>query len=270
MSDHNPSSGFRVWEGIYDDFPVELPKRAFSADRWVDSLSVETQEALAALDADPIEAACSTVTLTHQYPLPVLVAIAASTNNKPVRILDFGGGLAASYPAVAGVLPHSATVEFHVVEIPAIVTRGQQLFAGRKNVHFHNELPTAGHFDIVHAAAALQYVADWQGLLTRFAELAPEWMAFGHLLAGPVRTFITRQNAYETQIPARFIAMDEFLKVISGLGYRLVYRALMIRTILGKEQPLPTGHFPEGYRLRYGCNLIFRRCGKSELGSQSP
>lgn len=256
-----PERGFRIWDGVYDDFPAEDPQGVFADGAWVDKHGADVAAAISALDALPTDAACSTATLVHEYPLAVLASLAADGLGRPLRVLDFGGGAAASYPAVAGALPEHVPLEFHVAELPALVARGRELYTGHPTVHFHEGLPDVapGWFDIVHAAAALQYVRDWQGLLARFARYEPEWLAFGHLLAGPIRTFVTRQNVYGRQVPVRFLALTELLAVLDRLGYRLVHRSLMVRTILGREQPLPTEHFPPGYRLRYGCNLIFRR-----------
>lgn len=194
------SEEFRIWEGVYDDFPEEDPEHVFDSDQWIDKIAARARENLLKLKADvPI----SENAVVHEYPLPVLVALASRQSTLPVRVLDFGGGLGATYFGVAASLPARGKFDFHIVESVGVCRRGREIFHEYKDIHFYEQLPevSAGGFDVVHAASSFQYVDDWRSLLERFSSYDPRYIVFGNLLAGAIRPFVTYQNYYGHKIP---------------------------------------------------------------------
>ena len=249
---------FHIWEGVLDEFPEEDPDHVFDSQKWVKALVERTEKNLELLGS---KAFIPENAIVHEYPLPILVALETARTSQPVRILDFGGGLGATYFMVSASIPDQSRFVFHVVEGEVICGRGRELFKKYTNIEFHASLPgTDGRgFDVVHSASAFQYVKDWEGLLTRFARYSPRHIVFGNLLAGEIRPFVTYQNYYGKKIPVRFHNLSEIIEKLNAVGYCLVYKALHRQTLLGERQRLPMENFPESLRLAYGCNLIFER-----------
>lgn len=252
---------FYIWEGVYTKWS-EAPQvgDAFNSEKWLANQTAYTGVEIAGLAEDGI-AACA---VSRDYVLP-LVAALAMQDGRALRILDFGGGMASSYPLVMGAVPGSEAVEFHVLESRSICERGRAEFAGRTNLFFHTEMPPPGtHFDIAHAGRSMQYVDDWRGLLRAFAELNARYILLAGLLAGDIKPFVTTQNYYGCKIPVRFLNLDEVIRVMQDLGYRLVYKSLHFSKRLDKEvgEPLPMDNFPPHNRLEHPCQLLFRRSAR--------
>lgn len=247
---------FHIWEGSYREWSeAPLVGDAFNDDKWLSDQAAHVGAEIAGLAERGIAASA----VSRDYVLPLVAALAMKGGRGP-RILDFGGGMASSYPLVMGAVPGSEGIEFHVLESRGICERGQAEFAGRNNLFFHTELPPLSmHFDIVHAGRSMQYVDDWRGLLYAFAERKAEYIALAGLLAGDIKPFVTTQNYYGCKIPVRFLNRDEVIHFVEGMGYRLIYKSLHFSKRLGKEGPLPMDNFPLENRLEHPCQLLFHR-----------
>lgn len=248
--------GFHIWEGVYEEWNEALPVGdAFNNDKWLSDQARHVGAEIAGLAENGI-AACA---VSRDYVLPLVAAFALQAGRAP-RILDFGGGMASSYPLVMGTVPGSENIEFHVLESPGICKRGRAEFLSRHNLIFHSEIPPADIcFDIVHAGRSMQYVDDWRGLLVAFAQRKAQYIVLAGLLAGDIKSFVTMQNYFGCKIPVRFLNRDEVIRTIEDLGYRLIYKALHFSKRLGKEGPLPMDNFPVGNRLEHPCQLLFHK-----------
>lgn len=247
---------FHIWEGVYREWSdAPLVGDAFNNDKWLSDQAAHTSAEIAGLAEDRI-ADCA---FSRDYVLPLVAALAMQGGRAP-RILDFGGGMASSYPLVMGAVPGSEAIEFHVLESHGICQRGQAEFAGCNNLFFHTEMPPAGmDFDIVHAGRSMQYVDDWRGLLRAFGEHNAQYIVLAGLLAGDIKPFVTTQNYYDCKIPVRFLNRDKVICFVESLGYQLIYKTLHFSKRLGKEGPLPMENFPAENRLEHPCQLLFQR-----------
>jgi len=239
-----------IWEGIYDRFPNDDSGGIFESERWLNSLptfsNAQSQEIL------------SPHSLIHEYPLAPVVATLIGSSDDSIRVLDFGGGLGNSFFPLIASLSAPGLVEFHVVETPTICSHGRELYGEYHNLHFHESLPSnMNRFDIVHAAAALHYVADWRTMLGSFAAYEPRFIMLFGLTAGDIKTFVTYQNYYDSKIPVWFWNVNEIIDRMKDLGYKLTYKSLLASSYLGEVQPLLMENFPAEYRLERKCNLIF-------------
>ncbi len=248
----------QIWEGIYDRFPNDDSGGIFKSERWLESLptfsNAQSRETL------------SPHSLIHEYPLAPAVAILIVSSDDPIRVLDFGGGLGNSYFPLIASLPAPDLVEFHVVETPTICRHGRERYQEHHNLQFHEALPgDTERFDIVHAAAALHYVADWRMMLGRFAAFEPRFIMLFGLTAGDIKTFATYQNYYGSKVPVWFWNVNEIIDIMKDLGYKLTYKSLLASSYLGKVQPLPMENFPAEYRLDRKCNLMFTRNDHMQL-----
>lgn len=248
---------FHIWEGVYrhwDDAP-QLGD-AFNNEKWLtdqtSAISAEMSDQTGEYGTIP---ACA---ISRDYILPIISALAMQQGH--LKILDFGGGLATSYPLVMGSIPGSERIEFHVVESSSICARGRKQFTELGNLHFHTSIPGAdASFDIIHAGRSFQYIDDWRSLLTTFSSLNPRYLVLAGLLAGDIAPFVSVQNYYGCKIRVRFLNRDELIKAVEQLGFRLVYKSLHLSKRLGTEGPLPMNNFPLENRLEHPCQLLFER-----------
>ena len=246
-----------IWEGVYGSFEeAGGGSEVFGSARWVDGLTAGVAELVESLRFDwPL----SSVTDTHDYILPVVVASSGPAGRK-VTVLDFGGGMGSVYLSVLATVADREALEFHVVEGEAICKAARKMYAGYPSIRFHDSLPKLDSaVTIIHAGSSLHYVEDWKGLVRSFSEYNPEYFVCADLPAGDIETFVTRQNYYGKKIPVWFWNIEEFVSVVEDFGFRLIYRARYISSSELVRQAMKMENFPEKYRLGCCCQLLFRR-----------
>ena len=186
------SNEFKVWEGVYknwNDAPAD--DGVFDGDIWIQKV---TDRAIKARQDYLSSGTISFGALSHDYVLPVVASMALGSGGKNLKILDFGGGLAASYFPVVAAQPDSKKIEFHVVEGKRVCQQAEEMFRDRPLLHFHDELPKLqDKVHIVHSGSALQYIEDWKGLLARLCGYNPRYLVLADVMAGDIETFVTLQ-----------------------------------------------------------------------------
>jgi putative methyltransferase (TIGR04325 family) len=245
-----------TWEGIYETFAeAGAEATVFEGTVWLDKIVARATSSLERSTGGRIPP----VAVNTDYALPFVAALAAS-RGRPLRILDFGGGMATSYVPLRAMLPREQAIDFVVVENAAICDRGAQLFAADASVQFRTELPVAPErFDIVHFGSSLHYVDDWKGVLAGVTALEPEHLLFADLTAADNRSFVTTQRFHDRRIPVRFWNVDEFIGAVTALGYELLLKARYRGYYLAPDSELPTSNFDRDHRLTYTSQLVFRR-----------
>lgn len=245
-----------TWEGVFGTFAEAGGEAAvFEGSVWMDKIVARAQ---GSLDRS-VGGAIAPVAVTTDYAL-ALVAAQTARADRPLRILDFGGGMATSYVPLRAMLPPGQPIDFVVVENGAIGERGRQLFAGDPSVTFRTDLPAAPErFDIVHFGSSLHYVDDWQAVLALVTKLEPAHLLFADLPAADNRSFVTTQRFHDRRIPVRFWNVDEFITAVRGLGFELLLKARYRGYYLGPDAELPTSNFDDEHRLTYTSQLVFRR-----------
>ena len=89
MTDHD----FNILEGVYEDWDkVAADEGFFESDLWVNKISSLAQSHLESYQASDITASVST---TRDYILPIVASMVELSEGETLRVLDFGGGLAA-------------------------------------------------------------------------------------------------------------------------------------------------------------------------------
>lgn len=246
---------FKVWDGVYSSFAeARADNRVFEQDVWIGKIKDRARSALAASHS---EAAIAPVAETRDYALPVVAALAAR-KGFPLRILDFGGGLATSFIPLAKMLPADQDLDFVVVENEMVCKVGRDLLAGDSRVRFCSNIPGVDErFDIVHCGSSIHYVDDWTGLLARLSALKPYYLIFNDLPAADNCSFVTAQKFYGLRMPVWFWNLDEFVGQVVSSGYRLLLKARYRGPYLGERDEPPTGHFDPQHRLRYFAQLVF-------------
>lgn len=243
-----------IWEGIYSSFAeAQGVGEVFAASTWVERLTTDYRERKAAHASGSLKTA-----ITTDYVLYPVAALAA-LRKEPLRILDFGGGLANAFYPLLGHLGETAAFELHVVENAAVCERGRALVRDGR-VAFHETLPAEGQFDIVHAGSSLHYVDDWRATVAQFRAYIPTYVILADVPAGAIpRTVATRQNYYGATIPCWLFRLDELRAACERDGYRLAFQARFKRPYLGQDIPPPMAALPSAYRLEAFCQLLFAR-----------
>lgn len=247
----------KVWEGVYASFAEARAEHdVFEGATWLDKIEARAR-GLIALTQTP--STIAPVAVTSDYALPYVAALSAR-GDRPLRVLDFGGGAGTSFLPLVEMLPAQLPLEFHVIENEAVCKLGAELYAGDQRILFRDSLRDMNEvYDIVHCGSSLHYVDDWKGLLVRFAALRPQFMIFADLPAADNKTFVTVQLYYERRIPVRFWNLKEFCSFVESLGYEIVLKARYQGYYAQRGAELPTDHFEADHRLTYISQLIFRR-----------
>ncbi len=242
-----------TWEGVYESFAdAKADANVFESPTWLERIVDGAKRALAKTKHGAIPEAATTT----EYALPFVASIAAK-RGRALRILDFGGGMAASYVPLRTMLPREQDIDFVVVEKESICAKGRELFGSE--VSFRSDLPSPpARFDIVHFGSSLHYVDDWRALLAKVKELAPRYLLLADVPAADNGTFVTAQWYAERRIPVRFWNAGEFVDAIASLGFELLLRARYRGYYLAPGEGLPTGNFDDAHRLEYTSQFVFR------------
>lgn len=252
------SQRFDLWSGVFDNFSAATADQAvFEEKIWLDKSSDRARQAA---NEHARRSMFSQNAVAHEYVLPAVAASIARAD-ATLRIVDFGGGMALTYFAVADALPTSQPLVFHIVESGPLCRRARELNLCDERLSFHEELPVLdGHVDIVHAGSSIQYVEDWSGLLARLCSYRPSHIVLADVPAGDLpHSFVTGQYFYGKRIAHWFFRMEELVSAVEQHGYRLTYHAPYIGSYLGERRPLPMDGLPPTHRLRNFCQLMFRQ-----------
>lgn len=238
-----------IWEGIYEHYR-DVPRNgpAFEDDAWIDLRRQFIERQLA-----EEKGGINSANLVETTLLPFLVSI-IGPEIRPVRILDFGGGLGETYLDVKNLLGQDCQVDYHVVENPRMCEQGMALFQNSHQIHFHHRLPSGlSDVDVVYISSALQYVEDYVDLLQKLSAYGPRFIFFVKLSSGNIPTYATAQKNHRgSSIPFWFINIEKLQQIMRDAGYSLVFKSVL-------EREYNQDNFPKEYRLRHACNLLFAR-----------
>jgi putative methyltransferase (TIGR04325 family) len=252
---------FNIWEGIYNSFK-ECPESGdgHESETWV-SKSLERTHKL--LDAAKEKKTIPTVVAYQASLLPFLVALVTKrTENKKINILDFGGGLGVTYIPVINSCEYQEYIDYHIVETKNICEVGRHIFKDDARIHFYSSLPQKiKKMDIVHIGSSIQYIEDWRTLISELAGYNPQFFLFTDLTAGDIPTYVSVQNYYESKIPCWFFNIHGIIDKMLSVKFRLLFKSSFTGIYLGKEQEVfqLQSNFPEKYRLKNTCSLLFSR-----------
>jgi putative methyltransferase (TIGR04325 family) len=250
---------FKIWDGVFGSFAeADADEAIFDGDVWLDKVRATAREAIAASKG---ETEIPSIAETANYALPFVAATAAH-RDRTLRILDFGGGLAASYFPLVAMLPPDQPLEYVIVENDGVCQEGDKLLATDRRISFRTDLPEPGtRYDIVHCGSSLHYVEDWRQMLRQLVAYQPAYLLFADLPAADNCSFVTTQAYYGRRIAVHFWNLREFIAAIQEIGYDLLLKARYRGRFLGPTAAMPTEHFDSVRRLTYCSQLIFRRAG---------
>jgi putative methyltransferase (TIGR04325 family) len=253
MSD---SERFKIWEGVFSSFAeTGADNSAFEGDTWINKLIERAAHAKAQSAGT---AAVAPVTETRDYALPFIAATIARRDT-PLRILDFGGGIATSFFPLVQMLPADQPLVFVVIENETVCEIGRNVLSGEMRVRFQSRLPADEFFDIVHCSSSIEYIDDWRGMLARLSQYRPAYLMFVNLPAADNKTFVTTQHYYGKRIPMHFWNFRDFVSQVESLGYELMLKCRFRGNWRDAYPEMPTEHFNSEYRANYFSQVVFRR-----------
>ena len=247
-----------VWEGVYNCWE-EAPgdDDVFEGKVWVDKVTSRAQKALTAHRSNET---VSLAALNKDYILSVAGAMLLSSIDGNLCVLDFGGGMGASYLPLISSVPDFEKVEFHIVEGKIICERGRETLGDFANLHFHEQLPQlANPVHIIHAGSSIQYVSDWKELLFELAKYQPRLLVLDDLSWRYPKLYHDASLSRKKNPSLVFLNINELIQTVEVLDYRLIYKSRYIGKILGEVGPLPMENFPSQYKLNYCSHLMFER-----------
>ncbi len=120
---------------------------------------------------------------------------AAEIRDRPLTVLDFGGGCGFHYFRVVPTI--RAPLRWTIVETPTMAERASKLAQGRFDVFTDIAAAAAalGHVDLVHASSAIQYVPDPLECLQALIATRPRYFALLRLPAWGRPPLVTLQKS---------------------------------------------------------------------------
>ena len=244
-----------IWEGVYKHFK-DTPQLGGGYDNgpW----ATRSLAKLAELRGHSDSTKTIPETVIYESSLLPFLAAIVSERREPVMILDFGGGVGITYVAAVDGLAEGR-IEYLVLENGNICFAGQSAFSDDSRISFDTSVPENREVDIVHFGSSLHYVEDWKAILAQLAALHPKYFLLTDLPAGDIPTFATVQTFYGSKIPCWFFSLDEISAHFRDLGYKLVFKSSFRGTYFGVRQDIPQSNFPEEFRIRNTCSILFSR-----------
>lgn len=241
-----------IWDGVYESFAqVPVAGDGFVSNAWLTDMERYTRAAIKAL-CDDGSAIPANVPQYH-----ALLAMLVSTlpvMDRPVRVLDFGGGMGIGFANVSRCMAAGLDVEYLIVDNEESCERGRRLLEDFSSVSFMSELPRdVEGVDVIVLSSVLQFVEEYEKLLSSLAAFRPTHWLFSFLPAGDVPTFASAQlNVPGSVLPVWFFNVRELVEKIETLGYELVFKSALDRVF-------DMSNFPLTHQLPRQCNLLFRR-----------
>ena len=246
-----------IWDGIYERFDqVPIVGRGFASDAWLSDMENYTRSAVMAIDNGSVRVP-ENVPQYHALLASLIASFESSdrqveSGERPVRILDFGGGMGIGFANAIRCLSAKSKLDYLVVDNEASCARGRQLLKDFSSVTFSPELPEESEpVDLMVLSGVLQFVENYDDLLTNLARFKPSLWLFTFLPTGDIPTFVSAQrNVPGSILPVWFFNAAELVTRIEALGHRLVFRSALDRVF-------DMSNFPQTHRLHRQCNLLF-------------
>ena len=241
-----------IWDGIYESFDrVPVVGDGFASEEWLGDMERYTRKAVTAVRGD--DAGVPENVPQHHALLAMLVATLASLD-RPVRVLDFGGGMGIGAANLRRSMKAESVFEYLIVDNEESCERGRRLLRDFSWVEFMPELPQAVRsVDVVVLSSVLQFVNKYEDLLERLAEVGPSFWLFTFVPAGEIPTFASAQlNVPGSVLPVWFFNLKELIAKVEALGYELICKSALDRVF-------DMSNFPLTHQLPRQCNLLFRR-----------
>ena len=240
-----------IWNGVYESFDqVPVVGRGFASEAWLADMERYTRTAITALHS---EGSAIPENVPQYHALLAMLIASGSPLDRPVRVLDFGGGMGIGFANVRRCIGETL-LEYLIVDNEESCERGRRLLREFSSVRFTSELPRdIETVDVIVLSGVLQFVEEYEKLLASLAAFRPSLWFFGFLPAGDIPAFASAQlNVPGSVLPAWFFNFHELVEKIETLGYELVFKSSL-------DRMFDMSNFPLTHQLPRQCNLLFHR-----------
>lgn len=194
------------------------------------------------------------------FVLPCLI-INLLSQNKPINIIDFGGGTGLIYFIIYPYLLNPENVTYHVVDRSSeLIEIGRKHAMSMKNgkIVFHTEIPQKCNMrlDILYLNTTLQYIYDYPSVLDMLLQYKPTYVILTRLIAGDMKTYITCQRVFEYTTPCIFVNFVELVEIFSRNGFKLILKSPCSDEVYERSYD---DSIPKHLRIHNTANLIFKR-----------
>ncbi|HXQ73873.1 MAG TPA: methyltransferase, TIGR04325 family [Pyrinomonadaceae bacterium] len=241
-----------IWDGVYESFDqVPVVGRGFMSDAWLADMERYTRTAVAALRRGEVGVPEN---VPPYHALLAMLIASVPVVDRPVRVLDFGGGMGIGLANVRRCMAAGTELEYLIVDNEESCERGRRLLEEFSSVKFMSELPRdVESVDVIVLSSVLQFVEEYEKLLNDLAAFRPAHWLFTFLPAGDIPTFASAQlNVPGSVLPVWFFNVDELTEIVEKFGYQLVFKSTLDRVF-------DMSNFPLTHQLPRQCNLLFRR-----------
>lgn len=247
---------FNIWEGVYKNFN-ELPKYGdgFESTTWIERSIDKIKKTLKLAQE---EKSITEDAIFNGSPLYSIASV-LYYEKKHLKILDFGGGMGNSFVPLCTVLSNPNNLKYTVVEGTENCISAEEIFKNDDRISFLNHLPNDDNFDIIHISSSLQYIENWNELLTLLCKYKSKYFIFTDLPAGDIiESYVSLQNYYESKIPHWFFKLEDIIKEMNFHNYQLIYKSNFQANILGEFYNYPQDNFQKEYQIGYSKCLVFK------------
>ena len=241
-----------IWDGVYANFgDVPAVGAGFASEAWLSDMERYTRAAVSAIRDSEFGIPGN---VPQYHALLALLVASISALDRPVRVLDVGGGMGIGAANVRRCTSVDTRLEYLVVDNEESCERGRRLLRDLPWVTFIPELPQeVGTVDVVVLSSVLQFVEDYEKLLSKLSSFKASFLLVAFVPAGEIPTFASAQlNVPGSVLPVWFFNLNELVEKIEALGYSLSFKSALDRVF-------DMSNFPLTHQLSRQCNLLFRR-----------
>jgi putative methyltransferase (TIGR04325 family) len=202
-----------------------------------------------------------------QLVLPLIISQSLG-GESTVTVLDFGGGALRGLTSILEHVPDPEGFRYILVETPTmcraigdpLAKMQKEKFGGTALIEAMSDIPSSlPHPLIVNARSSIQYIPDYEAVLSRLLALAPEIFILAHTPVTDAPTFAQAQRNLPHRTLARWVFnRGNLISEIEKRGYRLA--------CIFDHEPATT------YRKSIPMNdvsMVFRRLTPSNDGKSS-
>lgn len=248
-----PPPKVNTFEGVYDDFAQVPNATDYNNNASLADLEKQLRIKLNAHAGH----ACASIANNRSQITNLLPLLISSINEKPIRVLDFGGGAGDTYLDVASLISIE-NIDYFVHDLPEAIRIAENIFPSSKkqlpNLTFIDDLTCINEIDLIYLGSVLQYITDYRQTLLSLMQMKPKWVFLTDHFMTKHSTYVTAQvNMPERTIPYRILSVPEVSALFSNNSYRLVYESR-------NYEPLHHfDNFPPKFSIGESYNLLFKK-----------
>tara|TARA_A100001201_G_scaffold113297_1_gene97022 strand:- start:416 stop:1186 length:771 start_codon:yes stop_codon:yes gene_type:complete len=160
--------------------------------------------------------------------------------NKPIKILELGGGAGEAYITVKNL----NTIEYNIIETQPWLEFGKKKTPSVNWIDINSYMNPKGNshdkdIDIFYVRETMQYLDDYSDFLSKLLSFSkPKLLLFEHINFSAKETYWSCQNYSEKHIPWCWINMENFKTQIKNHGYSIIDEKIIDYQITGRTEDI--------------------------------